>query len=165
MKHYFTISATAVMSLFILMSFYACKSRTETHVTDKGTVKIDREGEKADITVQTKEGESVKMSINQGKLPEGWPSEIEVLPGGNIIFSQTEAKSNMQQVSIETEKSVNDAMDFYKNILHSGKWGIENTMNIGSMNMLTAKKDDKEIMLQVVEAPEKSKTHVQIIIK
>lgn len=158
MKHYFKISVTAMMSLFILMSFYACKSRTETHVTD-------REGEKADITIQTKEGESVRMSISKGELPEGWPSEIEVLPGGTIIFSQTEAKSNMQQVSIETEKSVNDAMDFYKNILHSGKWGIENTMNIGSMNMLTAKKDDKEIMLQVVEAPEKSKTHVQIIIK
>jgi hypothetical protein len=159
------MSLTAMVSLFIVLSVYACKSRTETHVTDKGTVKIDREGEKADITIQTKEGESVRMSINKGELPEGWPSEIEVLPGGTIIFSQTEAKSNMQQVSIETEKSVNDAMDFYKNILSSGNWGIENTMNVGSMNMLTAKKDDKELMLQVVEAPEKSKTHVQIIIK
>jgi hypothetical protein len=128
-------------------------------------VKIDRAGEKADITIQTKEGDSLKMSINQGTLPEGWPSEIRVLPGGRIIFSQTEAKSNMQQISIETEKSVNDAMDFYKNILSSGKWGIENTMNIGSMNMLTAKKDDREIMLQVVDAPGESKTHVQIIIK
>ena len=156
---------TAVMSLFIMLSIQACKSKTETHVTDKGTVKIDRAGEKADITIQTKEGDSLKMSINQGTLPEGWPSEIRVLPGGRIIFSQTEAKSNMQQISIETEKSVNDAMDFYKNILSSGKWGIENTMNIGSMNMLTAKKDDREIMLQVVEAPGESKTHVQIIIK
>jgi hypothetical protein len=71
----------------------------------------------------------------------------------------------MQQISIETEKSVNDAMDYYKGVLGSGKWGIENTMNIGSMNMLTAKKDDREIMLQVVEAPGGSKTHVQIIIK
>jgi hypothetical protein len=156
---------TAVMSLFIMLSIHACKSKTETHVTDKGTVKIDRAGEKADITIQTKEGDSLKMSINQGTLPEGWPSEIRVLPGGRIIFSQTEAKSNMQQISIETEKSVNDAMDFYKNILSSGKWGIENTMNIGSMNMLTAKKDDREIMLQVVDAPGESKTHVQIIIK
>jgi hypothetical protein len=165
MKHYFKVSLTAVMSVFMLLAIYACKSKTETHVTDKGTVKIDRDGEKADITIQTKEGESVRMSINQGKLPDGWPSEIGVLPGGTIIFSQTEAKSNMQQVSIETEKSVNDAMDFYKGVLRSGKWDIENTMNIGSMNMLTAKKNDKEIMLQVVEAPEKSKTHVQIIIK
>ena len=156
---------TALMSLLMMLSINACKSKTETHVTDKGTVKIDREGEKADITIQTKEGESLKMSINQGTLPEGWPSEIKVLPGGNIIFSQTEAKSNMRQISIETEKSVNDAMDFYKELLGSEKWGIENTMSIGSMNMLTAKKDDREIMLQVVEAPGESKTHVQIIIK
>ena len=154
-----------MICLFMMLSIHACKSKTETHVTDKGTVKIERDGEKADITIQTKEGESLRMSVNQGKLPEGWPSEIKVLPGGNIIFSQTEAKSNMQQISIETEKSVNDAMDYYKGVLGSGKWGIENTMNIGSMNMLTAKKDDREIMLQVVEAPGGSKTHVQIIIK
>jgi len=165
MKNYLKVSMTVMMSLFMMLSIHACKSKTETHVTDKGTVKIDREGEKADITIQTKEGESVKMSINQGNLPEGWPSEITVLPGGNIIFSQTEAKSNMQQISIETETSVNDAMDFYKDTLNSGGWSIENTMNIGSMNMLTAKKDDREIMLQVVEAPGESKTHVQIIIK
>ena len=156
---------TAVMSLFIMLSIQACNSKTETHVTENGTVKIDREGEKADITIQTKDGESLKMSINKGELPEGWPSEIKVLPGGNIIFSQTEAKSNMHQISIETEKSVDDAMDFYKDLLGSEKWGIENTMNIGSMNMLTAKKDDREILLQVVEAPGESKTHVQIIIK
>ena len=153
------------MSLLMILSIHACKSKSETHVTDKGTVKIDREGEKADITIQTKEGESLKMSINKGTLPEGWPSEIKVLPGGNIIFSQTEAKSNMRQISIETEKSVNDAMDFYKDLLGSEKWGIENTMSIGSMNMLTAKKDDREIMLQVVKAPGESRTHVQIIIK
>jgi len=154
-----------MMSLFMVLSIHACKSKTETHVSDKGTVTIDREGEKADITIETKEGDSVKMSINQGNLPDGWPSEIKVLPGGTIIFSQTEAKSNMQQISIETEKSVNDAMDFYKDVLNSGQWSIENTMNIGSMNMLTAKKDDREIMLQVVEEPGESKTHVQIIIK
>jgi hypothetical protein len=165
MKNYFKISMTAMISVFIMLSIHACKSKTETHVTDKGTVKIDREGEKTDITIQTKEGESLKMSINQGTLPEGWPSEIKVLPGGNIIFSQTEAKSNMKQISIETQKSVNDAVGYYKEVLSSGGWGIENTMNIGSMNMLTAKKDDREIMLQVVEAPGESKTHVQIIIK
>lgn len=156
---------TVLVSFVMMLSIHACKSKTETHVTDKGTVQIEREGEKADITIQTKEGESLKMSVNQGKLPDGWPSEIKVLPGGTIIFSQTEAKSNMQQISIETEKSVNDAMDFYKEVLSAGDWGIENTMTMGSMTMLTAKKDDREIMLQVVEAPGESKTNVQIIIK
>lgn len=165
MNNYFKILVTVLMSLFMVLSMYACKSKTETHVTDKGTVTIDREGEQADITIQTKKGESITMSINQGKLPEGWPSEITVLPGGKIIFSQTEAKSNMKQISIETEKSVNDAMDFYKGVLDAGEWGIENTMTIGSMNMLTAKKDDREIMLQAIDAPGESKTHVQIIIK
>jgi len=144
---------------------HGCSSKTETHVTDKGTATIHHEGEKADITVQTKEGESLRMSVNQGKLPDGWPSGIAVIPGGTIIFSQTEEKSKMQQVSIETEKPAGEAMEFYKDILRSEKWDIENTMNMGSMNMLSAKKDDREVMVQVVENPGESKTHVQIVIK
>jgi hypothetical protein len=153
----------ASVSLLMILGVSACKSKSETHVSDKGKVTFDQDGEKADITVETKEGESFKMSINKGELPEGWPSELEVLPGGKILFSQSEAKSNMRQISIETETSVDDALAFYKQAIGNGGWNIENTMSIGPMNMLTARKDGKELMLQVAAAEEK--TNIQIIIK
>ena len=97
------------------------------------------------------------------KLPAGWPSEIPVISGGKIVFSQTESQSNMQQVSIETKKSMADAFGFYKQKLNSGGWDIENTMSMPQMNMITAKKSDEELMLQVAESD--GKTHIQIIIK
>ena len=152
-----------VLSLFIASGFYACKSKTETHESDKGKVEIDREGEKADITIETKEGETFTMTVNKGELPEGWPTELPVLPGGNIVFSQTEAKSNMQQISIETEKPMADAMEFYKKKLNTGGWNIENTMTMPQMNMISAKKSNRELMLQTMDVD--GKTQIQIILR
>ena len=119
--------------------------------------------EKADITIKTKEGETFSMTINKGELPEGWPSDVPVISGGNIVFSQTEAQSNMRQISIESEKPMVDAMAFYKEKLNSGGWNIENTMSLPQMNMITAKKNSKELMLQIAET--EGKTHIQIIIR
>lgn len=149
--------------IMLVFNFHGCKSRTETYESDKGTVNIDRKGDKADITIETKEGETFSMSVNKGELPEKWPSEIPVLPGGDIIFSQTEAQSNMQQISIETKKTIDEAMDFYKKSLESGGWSAENTMTMPQMKMVTAKKDGRDLMLQIARAEDK--THIQIIIK
>lgn len=152
-----------VLSLFIVSGFYACTPKTETYESDEGKVEIDREGEKADITIQTKEGETFTMTVNRGELPGGWPSEIPVIPGGNIIFSQTEVQSNMQQISIEADETMAGALEFYRNKLNAGGWNIENTMTMPQMNMVSAKKSDKELMLQIMEA--EGKTQVQIIIR
>ncbi len=56
-----------------------------------------------------------------------------------------------------------DALNYYTEKLNAGGWGIENTMNMPQMNMITAKKSDRELMLQIADAG--GKTHVQIIIK
>jgi hypothetical protein len=56
-----------------------------------------------------------------------------------------------------------DAMAFYKEKLNSGGWNIENTMSMPQMNMITAKKNSKELMLQIAET--EGKTHIQIIIR
>ncbi len=152
-----------LLSLFIMAGLSACKSKTQTYESDGGKVEVNSEGEKADITIKNKDGETFKMTVNKGELPNGWPSEIPVISGGNIIFSQTESKSNMQQVSIETDSSMADALNYYTEKLNAGGWGIENTMNMPQMNMITAKKSDRELMLQIADAG--GKTHVQIIIK
>ena len=103
------------------------------------------------------------MTINKGELPEGWPSDIPVISGGNIVFSQTEAHTNMRQISIESKKPMADAMAFYKGKLNSGGWNIENTMSLPQMNMINATKKSKELMLQIAER--EGKTHIQIIIR
>ena len=155
--------ALVLLSIFVISGFYSCKSKTETYESDKGKIEINREGEKADITIKTKEGETFSMTINKGELPEGWPSDVPVISGGNIVFSQTEAQSNMRQISIESEKPMVDVMAFYKEKLNSGGWNIENTMSLPQMNMITAKKNSKELMLQIAEM--EGKTHIQIIIR
>lgn len=147
----------------IIAALYACKSETETYTSDEGTVQIDRTGEKADITIKTKEGETYSMSVNKDELPKGWPSEIPVLPGGNIVFSQSDEKGNMQQLSIESKKSLADTLDFYKKTFDAAGWDIENTVSMPQMQILNAKKDDRELMLQIAE--DGSKTLIHLLIK
>ena len=148
--------------VIVFLNLHACKSETKTYSSDEGTVTVDRAGEEADITIKTKEGETFSMTVKKGELPKGWPSEIPVLPGGNIVFSQSAEKGNMLQVGIETKKSVADSLEFYKRTLTSRGWNVENEMSMPKMQMLNVKKDDSVAMLQIVE--DGSKTHIQIIL-
>ena len=68
----------------------------------------------------------------------------------------------MQQISIETTQSIEDALDYYRKTLTSGQWNIQNTMSMQNMKMFNAAKDSKELMLQAVR--DGSKTQIQIII-
>ncbi len=144
-----------LLFVFSLSLFPGCKSGTDSHVADK---------EKGNITFQTGEGESFTVSINSGELPEGWPSGIPVLPGGKLVFSQVESKNNIRQISIKVKKPRVEALEFYMDKLNSSGWDIQSTMNITNMNVVTAKKDNKELILQVSDRDEDS-THIQIIVR
>ncbi|MGB8019916.1 MAG: hypothetical protein WCF04_01670 [Candidatus Nanopelagicales bacterium] len=52
-----------------------------TIATDDGTVTVDRDD--IQIEVQSSDG-TATISGSQGKLPEGWPSQIQIPPGGTI---------------------------------------------------------------------------------
>jgi len=162
MAHFIKISIMPII-LFLLTAPYACKSETETYTSKEGSVKIDRAGDKADITINTKDGEMYSMSVNKGDLPEEWPSEIPVIAGGSIVFSQTDAKGMTQQVSIETKQSAKDALEFYKKTFTSTGWNVENTMSMPQLQILNAKKDVSEIMLQIAE--DEDKTHIHLILQ
>lgn len=151
-----------LLAIALIISVYACKSKTETYVSDEGTVTVDSEGKKADITIKTKDGETYTMNVNKGTLPDGWPSDVPVISGGSILFSQSNASGKMQQISIETTQSIEDALDYYRKTLTSGQWNIQNTMSMQNMKMFNAAKDSKELMLQAVR--DGSKTQIQIII-
>ncbi|NOZ68209.1 MAG: hypothetical protein GXP46_02950 [Deferribacteres bacterium] len=116
------------------------------------------------ITFQTGEGESVTVSINSGELPEGWPPEIPVLPGGKLVFVQAASKKKIRQINIEVKKPRVETFDFYMDRLNSSGWDIQSTLKLSGMNVATAKKGKEELILQVSDR-EQDITHVQIIVK
>ncbi len=145
-----------------LSSFQACTSKTETFETDEKSVKVEKEGKQTHITIQTKEDTTHHMAINKNELPGGWPSEVPVLPGGDIVFSQSDAQGKMQQINVETQKSPGEALKFYEEIFSSKGWNIGSSMSMPRVEVLTAEKSGREAMVQVVQ--DKNKTVIQIII-
>jgi len=158
MDKFIRISVIA-MSIFAIAAVTSCKSKTETYTSDKGSVKVDSEGEKADITITTEKGETYSMSVNKGELPKNWPSDIPVIPEGKILFAQSDSKGDMQQLSIETKTSMTDCLEFYKNIFNTQGWNVGNSMNMHNMQILNAKKDNRELMLQITEDDDKTIVH------
>ncbi len=149
----FVLLAVFSLSLFLP----GCKSGPDKEKTDKT-------GEKGNITFETKEGESFTVSINSGELPEGWPPGIPVLPGGNLLFSQTGSKGNIRQINIEVKMPRSEALEFYMDKLNSSGWDIQSTMSITRMHVVTAKRNNKELILQVSDTDE-GISHIQIIVK
>jgi len=153
------------VTTFIVVAFalISCEPEREIIETDEGTIEITQDNDKTDITVKTEVGESLTMTVHKGKLPEGWPSDIPVIPGGTISFSQTAGSEGMQQVHLQTDRSVDEAFQYYKEKLEAGGWSVGNTMSMPMMNMVTAQKAGKKVMVQVAEAEEK--TFVQIAVE
>lgn len=138
-----------------LLTFAGCKPAKDARVTEK---RGDR------ITFQTGKGESVTVSINSGELPEGWPPEIPVLPGGRLVFAQSGSKKNIRQINIEVKKPRVETFEFYMDKLNSSGWDIQSTMKLTGMYVAAAKKNNEKLILQVSDR-EPGITHVQIIVK
>ena len=158
----YSTAAVGILAGFVLLGMHACTSKEKTVTEGDQKVTVRESGEKTDITVTTKDGETHRLSINEGEAPADWPADIPVLPGGRIVLSQTGEGGAMQQVSIESESAKKDeALTFYKDVLASGGWTVENSLSTPVLEILTARKDGKEAMLQIAE--EDDGTHIQII--
>ena len=159
MKILFYITAFIVLA-FMLIS---CEPEREIIESEEGTIEIKEDTNKADITVSTEKGESLTMTVLKGKLPEDWPADIPVIPGGEISFSQTAGSEGMQQVHLQTDRSVDEAFQYYKEKLESSGWSVGNTMSMPMMNMFTAQKAGKKVMVQVAQTEER--TFIQIAVE
>lgn len=155
--------ALGVLAGILMLGLQGCTSQEETIIEGDQKVTVRESGEKTDITVTTKEGETHRMSINAGEVPADWPADIPVLPGGRIVLSQSEGEGAMQHVSIESESAKkNEALTFYRDALASGGWTVENSLSMPGIEVLTARKEGKEAMLQIAEQDDR--THIQIIL-
>ncbi|GEM_PF-5201680 len=154
MKRLTELSLVLVFTFGILM-IAGCRPAKDTRVVEK---------EENRIVLRTGEGESVTVSMNSGELPEGWPPEIPVLPGGKLVFAQAGSKKNIRQINIEVKKPRVETFDFYMDRLDSAGWDVQTTMKLTGMYVATAKKGGEELILQVSDR-EQGVTHVQIIVR
>lgn len=103
-----------------------------------GRTKVDIDN--GNVKVETKEG-NLETGSNV-KLPADFPGDVYVI-GGNIIAVMSDQANKSFTVSIEINKSLEEAAAIYQTELKKQGWNITGTMNFGDFSSVAAEKDDR----------------------
>lgn len=99
-----------------------------------GDVQIDSNN--GALTVKSDKG-TVAFNSGGGKVPEDWPSDVPLYPGGKVTMSMSSAGQHV--LSLETADTPDQAVAFYKSKLSAMKQ--EATMTTEQQSMLAFKDD------------------------
>ena len=142
------ISLTALCVFALLASGCGKEQTTSTSV---GDVKVTKKGD--NITFETKDkGEKVNVAISGSDkgvaLPDKFPSDFPVMPGAIVKVAMTTGEGMSVQFSVKASQA--DAVKFYQENLKAKGWNIEASMNTGASSMISAKKGNRECVLNMV---------------
>lgn len=111
----------------------ACGSDSKTITTKDGKVTVNGDGKDAKVTIKGKDNSS--FTINGGKVPDGFPSEVP-LPKGLTLKTAAGGKQGTKQFYTLGyglgSKSPGDALSAYKDQLDSAGFTIKGDSNIGN---------------------------------
>lgn len=133
----------------------ACK-RSVTYASKEGSVTVEQKDKDASsLTFTGKDGQKVVIDSGGGKVPADYPKDVPVYDGAKVIMAQSANEKNTHNLVLESNDAAGRISDFYKKGLESNGWKIEGTMTMGEMNMVTAVKDNRQAVVQVVNNSEK----------
>jgi len=134
----------------------AC-SRSHSISTPDGKVIVTEKGKdgSASMTVTGKNGEQLQMDVNGGKLPGDYPSDVPVYKDAKITLSQTISEKHGRNLMMETSDSADKVATFYKSGLETNGWKVEGTVTMGELNMMTATKGSRQLVVQITNSTDK----------
>jgi len=149
-------------------AWFGCgRSNSTTYKSKDGEVTIEQKGDKQTFEVTTKEGKFKMATGGKGgvALPDDFPKDVPLSPGATVKMSMTSGQGLM--VHLESATSAADVGKFYNEQLKGNGWNIEQTMNMGEVSTLSAKKDQRQCtvtctkdgpktLIQIFVMPEKS---------
>jgi len=114
-------------------------------------------------------GNNVKVETEQGKfesgenvkLPSDFPTDVYIIDG-TIKVAVTGQAGESQTVSIETDKSVEEASAAYQEKLKSAGWKITGTMNFGGSATVVAEKDNRSVSVVIGRSDDKTTVTVGV---
>lgn len=141
-----SLTALCVFSLFVS----GCGEKT-TVSTPTGDIKMSQKGDSITFEMKDK-GEKTNVAISGSDkgvaLPEKFPSDFPVMPGAIVKVAMTTGEGMSVQFSVKASQA--DAVKYYEENLKTKGWNIEASMNTGASSMMSAKKGNRECVLNVV---------------
>ena len=133
----------------------AC-SRSRTYTSKDGSVTVEQKGKDASsMTFTGKNGETVAINMNGGKVPDDYPKDVPLYEGTKVIMSNSASEKHARHLMLESKDPADKIAEYYKKGLDSNGWKIDGTMNMGEMNMFTASKDNRQLVVQISNSADK----------
>jgi hypothetical protein len=148
-------SAIGICAVLLSIGGAAC-SRSTTYHSKDGSVTVEQHGKDAgSMTFTGKNGEKMALNTNGGKMPDDYPKDVPVYEGTKVILTQSASEKHMHQLVLESADPVDKIADYYKKGLDGNGWKIDGTMNMGGMNMVTASKENRQVIVQISDSKDK----------
>lgn len=146
---------------------FGCSSVSERVVEDA----MEQEGnENVDVDMNRDgsmeiESDTVKVTTGQN-IPADWPQDIPLLPGATIESSMFGTNKETNEVggmiTLSTEMSPQDALDFYADALGSDGWTETARATMGPSSVLSMTKDGRATAVMVQSDGAKSSVTLTI---
>ena len=138
-----------MLAASLLLAGAAC-SRTHTISTSGGNVSYQEKGKDAGtVTVTGKDGKSATLSFNQNKVPDDYPKDVPIYSPAKVVMSQSASDKNVRNLMMESPDASDKIVDFYKKGLDSSGWKTESSVATDKLTILSATKDQRQVMLQI----------------
>jgi len=160
-KKFKFLSLLLILPIFTLI-LSGCGKSVSQIVGEKATEKIieNQTGGKANVDinngnvkVDTKEG-SIETGANV-KLPADFPSDVYVIEGSMVAAMSDQANKSFT-ISIEINKSLEEASTIYQTELKKQGWSITGTMNFGESSSVVAEKDNRTVSVYINKSNDKT---------
>ena len=146
---------SALLAAGLLCAGAAC-SRSHTVTTADGKVSYQEKGKGVGtVTVTGKDGQTATLNFNQNKVPDDYPKDVPIYSPAKIVMSQSISEEKARNLMLESPDALDKIVDFYKKGLDSNGWKTESTMTTAQLTMLTATKDQRQLMLQISDSGDK----------
>jgi hypothetical protein len=130
----------------------AC-SRSRTVSTADGKISYQEKGKDAGtVTVTGKDGKTATLSFNQNKVPDDYPKDVPVYSPAKVVMSQSFSEKKARNLMLESADAADKIVDFYKKGLDGNGWKTESTMTTAQLTILTATKEQRQVMLQITDS-------------
>ena len=144
MKKILSVILPAVVALA-----FGC-SKSETHQSPDGKIKVEQTGDASKVEVMTKEGKATVTASDKGvAIPDTFPKDVPIPKGAVPKLTMSQGKAEM--LHLHVSGTVADVVKSYQELLKGEGWEIETTMNMGEGSMLQAKKAGRQCAALVMK--------------
>ncbi len=149
------LAAAGLAALLVPLAACGSQQSAEDMVNDAlgGSASVDM-GEDGEVRVDTSDG---SFEAGTGEFPEGWPADLEVIPGFELIGSMSTPDTLTVQMYAAGDQAA--AVDAYVKDLQANKgWSVDPSIPFGTPNMWALTKEGK--VVTILSGPNSNETLV-----